>query len=125
MPSDSEFERTCACGQRHIVFESSRDTGGMAVATEISTFYCVACNEMLFQRTVSDVQSVMVLADDNPTVEALRRDRRANRRRRWLPWVLLVRLWQRLELTPFNVLSVAVALGALLWTFWILFRHKH
>jgi hypothetical protein len=67
-----------ACGTAHSVFETTRDTHGMAVASELQRLLCQSCGAVMFETSVKDSDVVMVLRSDDPDAlrmrEALRRE---------------------------------------------------
>jgi hypothetical protein len=80
--TETETELRCpACGAPHVVFESRPDYGGVAPASDPTTFSCQKCEETLFERNVKDGCSVLVLRAEDPLAEKLRADRRRLGRR--------------------------------------------
>jgi hypothetical protein len=76
------YERRCeACDTVHSIFETCRDTGGMAVASEEQRVLCQQCGALLFESTVKDSDFLMALRSDDPEArrmrEALRREERS------------------------------------------------
>jgi hypothetical protein len=79
-PQDVEYSeaatRCDSCGALHVIFRSHRPTHGMAVAKEVQSFSCRACNAPLMDEDVGDNEHVMVVAASDPLVEKLRHGRK-------------------------------------------------
>lgn len=79
------------CGEIHVIFRESRPSNGIAMAKDVTPFYCSQCKALLFEEDVADNEHVMVLRASSPQVEEIRQWRAQNQPTRGTKAVELMR----------------------------------